>query len=183
MGVLVMPMILIVAAIAASPRESLCVDLGPQNLEHGLSAPAGGDGLQVAETLGGSSCRRIAGPNARYLYLRADATRVPSGCYDVYLAVDYFDDHAGFFHVEYDKVPAKEKKERHPAYTLAEDQALLIGSGQWQRAVFHLPEARFGHGQNFQADLRLLGTGLAVRQVEVLFSRPDDYRRGGTGSY
>jgi hypothetical protein len=179
MCVLVMPTVMILAAIAAAPRLSLRVELGQQNQEHGLSSPAEGDGRQVAETLGGSPCRRIAGPNAHYLYLKADATRVPPGCYDAYLAVDYFDDHAGLFHVEYDKVPAEGKKEKNPAYTRAEDQALLLGSGQWQRVVFHLPEARFGHGQNFQADLRLSGAGLAMRKVEVLFSRPGDYRSGG----
>ena len=178
MHVLVMPVVVILAAFAASPRESLRVELGEINHEQGLFSPAGGDGLQVVETVGGTPCRRI-GPGAHYLYLKADATRVPPGSYDAYLAVEYLDDHTGLVHVEYDKAPSKDRKDKNPAYSRAEDVALLVSSGLWQRAVIHLPEARFGHGQNFQADLRLVGTGLAVRRVEVLFCRPDDYRAGG----
>ena len=45
--------------------------------------------------------------------------------------------------------------------------------------MIHLPDARFGHGQNFAADLRLMGSEVAVRRIELLFARPPDYRPGG----
>ena len=48
----------------------------------------------------------------------------------------------------------------HYLYIKAGDLVLAVGSGPWQRAVIHPPDARFGHGQNFGADARLAGHGL-----------------------
>ncbi len=149
---------------------------GATNHEHGLTVPSGGDGGNVAETLGGSPCRRISGPKSHYLYVKADAARVPPGCYDVYLAVEYYDDRTEAVRVEYDKAPLV--RQANSFYTLAEDLLLLVDSRQWRRTVLHLPDARFGHGQNFAADLRLMGSEVAVRRIEVLFAPPPDYRPG-----
>jgi hypothetical protein len=159
------------------PVGPLWIELGPANHEHGLSVPSGGDGCNAAETLADSPCRRIHGPKANYLYLKADAARVPPGCYDAYLAVDYFDDATEAVRVEYDKAPLV--RAANSFYTAAQDLLLLAGSRQWRRTVIHLPDARFGHGQNFAADLRLVGSEVAVRRLELLFVRPPDYRPGG----
>jgi Glycosyl hydrolase family 14 len=165
------------ATLGVLAAEPLSVRLGNTNEEHGLSVPSGGDGGNVAAEVGGSSCRRIEGEKAGYLYVKADVARVPRGDYDAYVSVEYFDDAPQFARVVYDATP--EVREQNTYYTVADDTILLIGSGQWQRAVIHLPHARFGHGQNFQADFRLAGHGLAVRRIEVSFSKPDDYRPGG----
>ena len=163
--------------LSVSAAEPLSIQLGNTNDEHGLSVPSEGDGENMAVEVGGSSCRRIEGEKAHYLYVKADAARVPPGDYDAYVSVEYFDDAPQFARVVYDAAPVV--REKNTFYTLADDSILLIGSGRWQRAVIHLPHARFGHGQNFQADFRLAGRGLAVRRVEVAFLKPDDYRPGG----
>ena len=165
------------ATLGVSAAEPLSIQLGNTNDEHGLSVPSEGDGGNMAAEVGGSSCRRIAGEKAHYLYVKSDAARVPAGDYDAYVSVEYFDDAPQFARVVYDATPVV--REKNTFYTMADDSILLIGSGRWQRAVIHLPHARFGHGQNFQADFRLAGRGLAVRRIEVAFSRPDDYRSGG----
>ena len=159
------------------PVQPLWIELGPANHEHGLATPSGGDGGNVAEMLGGSPCRRISGPNSHYLYVQADAARVPPGCYDVYLAVEYYDDRTEAVRVEYDKAPLV--RQTNSFYTLSQDLLLLFDSRQWRRTVIHLPDARFGHGQNFAADLRLAGSAVAVRRIELLFAPPPDYRPGG----
>ena len=56
-------------------------------------------------------------------------------------------------------------------YTVCDDVIVLGGSGKWQRAILHLPDARFGKGENWQADLRLSAWSLAVRRLEVSLTR------------
>jgi hypothetical protein len=160
-----------------SSAESLWVELGPKNQEYGLAVPSGGDGGNVAESLGGVPCRRMNGQQSHYLYVKTDAARVPPGRYDVYVALEYYDDRTEVVRVEYDKAPVV--RQSNSFYTLAKDLILAGDSRQWQRAVVHLPDARLGHAQNFAADFRLMGEGLAVRRIELLFARPADYRPGG----
>ena len=160
-----------------SASEPVWIQLGATNQAHGLSVPTGGDGANVADVAGGSPCRRVQGANAHYLYLKADAARVAPGDYDTYVVVEYFDDKPQIGRVVYDAAPVVQEK--NTFYTAANDLLLLIGSGQWRRAVLHLPHARFGHGQNGGADLRLCGQALAVRRIEIVFSKPKDYRQGG----
>ena len=159
------------------PAEPLWIRLGPANEAHALASPSGGDGTTADETLVGSPCRRIQGDNSHYMYFQADAALTPPGEYDAYLAVEYFDDRTEIARVQYDKAPLDRRT--NSFYASAEDVILLVGSRQWQRAVVHLPQARFGHGQNFAADFRLAGQDLAVRRVEVSFTRPVEYRSGG----
>ncbi len=159
------------------PSQPLWIRLGPANEEHGLASPSGGDGATAAETMAGSHCRRIRGGNSHYMYFKADGSLAPPGDYNAYLTVEYFDDCIEVARVEYDKAPLD--RDKNSFYTLAEDLILLTGSGQWRWAVVHLPQARFGHGQNFAADFRLMGRDLAVRRVDLSFTRPSDYRAGG----
>lgn len=164
---------------SARTHGSRWVNLGPRNDEHGLSVPSGGDGANVPATRAGSPCRQLAGDRAVYLYVKAEPA-VAEGDHDAWLTVEYFDDYPQVAGIEYDLAPAV--REKNSYYTRADDLILLTGSGQWQRAVMHLPHARFGHGQNFQADLRLTGRDLAVRRLEIAFDRPADYRPGGFDS-
>ena len=85
----------------------------------------------MAETLALSPCRRIHGPKANYLYVKADAARVPPGCYDAYLAVEFYDDRTEAVRVEYDKAPLV--RATNSFYTPAQDLVLLCDSRQWRR--------------------------------------------------
>jgi hypothetical protein len=79
--------------------------------------------------------------------------------------------------VQYDKVPDGQTSNTH--YAEAEDVAAMVGSGQWQRTTIRLPDARFGNGQNFSADLRLCGPEVAIRRIELAFTAPANYTPGG----
>ena len=164
-------------AVGTLQAEPLSVQLGPVDQEHGLAVPSSGDGKTAPETLAGSPCRRITGPIAHYMYVRADSSRLPRGRYDAWLTVEFFDDQLGIARVEYDKAAATPRG--NPHYAVAEDGILLLRTGQWQRAVVHLPEARFAHGQNGGADLRLGATGMVVRRIEIAFQRPAEYGMDG----
>lgn len=158
---------------AALPAEPLWVELGPTNQEHGLSSPSIGDGSTVAEVVGGSPCRRTGGRAAPFLYVKADAPGLTPGRHDVYLAIEYFDERLGIVRVEYDKAPFDPTK--NSRYTKTDERILMTGSRTWQRAVVHLPDARLAHQQNSQADARLMSQGLAVRRLELSFTKPRDY--------
>ena len=171
LSVFLLPSTLLIAA------EPLWIQLKEKNQGDGLSVSSGGDGANVAEVVAGSPCRRISGTKSLYLYVQADAARVTPGDHDVYVVVEYFDDKPQIARLEYDAAPVV--RERNSLYTAAEDIILLGGSGEWQRAMVHLPHARLGHGQNFSADFRLMGAGIAVRRLEVLFAKPKGYHFGG----
>jgi hypothetical protein len=169
--------VLLCVLLTAPAPETLSIDLGSTNQEHGLSVPTGGDGTNQPATVAGSACRRITGDKSLYLYVCADDARVPAGRYDAYLTVDYFDENLGTMQVQYDKVP--DGHTSNSRYATAEDTILMVGTGQWQRAVLRLPDARFGNGQNFNADLRLHGAEVAVRRLELSFTPPKGYIPGG----
>lgn len=171
--------ILLAAALWGAVDQSaapLWVQLGPTNETHGLTVPSQGDGTNEPDNLAGSPCRRLTGDRSLYLYVQAAA--VVPGTYDAYVAVEYLDEGFGQIRAQYDRAPLDRQK--NSLYAGSPDSILLLGSGRWQRAVLHLPDARFGHGQNFQADFRLNAPRLAVRRIEVLWSRPADYSPGGT---
>jgi hypothetical protein len=168
---------LLLSTIGLLPNSPLWVQLGTVNQPHGLTVPTQGDGQNSVETLDAVSCRRITGQRSLYMYVKADESLIPPGSYDAYVAVEYFDDQTSIIQVEYDKAPVV--RQANSFYTKTDDLLLALGSGQWRRGVIRLPDARFGHGQNGGADFRLVGAGLAVRKIEVTFSRPADYRPGG----
>lgn len=165
------------STIGSVRSEPLWIQLGSTNQGHGLKVPSAGDGTNSVEALGGIACRRITGERSLYMYVKADENLLPPGSYDAYVAVEYFDDRTSLIHLEYDKAPVV--REKNSFYTRTDDLLLALGSGQWRRGVIHLPDARFGHGQNGGADFRLIGAGLVIRKIEVTFSRPADYRPGG----
>lgn len=164
------------AVLTTALPESLSVELGPTNREQGLSVPSGGDGTNQPDTVAGSLCRRVAGDRSLYLYVCVDDAQVPAGHYDAYLTVDYFDRALGTMQVQYDKAVGGTS---NPRYAAAEDMIVMVGSGRWQRAVLRLPDARMGGGQNFNADLRLCCTDVAIRRLELSFKKPAGYVPGG----
>jgi len=164
-------------AAGAPPAEPLWVQLGPQNVEHGLSVPSAGDGINTPETIAGSPCRRIARDKSHYLYVKIDDRLVPAGEYDAYLAIEFYDDRVTVIRVQYDKVPSP--ADANSRYAHAEDLCLGLDTRRWRRSVIRLNPARFGSGQNHQADLRVHADGLAVRRIELTFAPPADYRPGG----
>jgi hypothetical protein len=163
----------LLSTIGSPPSEPLWIQLGNVNQGQGLTVLSGGDGRNAVETLGGNACRRITGARSLYLYVKADAHRIAPGAYDAYVVIEYFDDRTSVVRLEYDKAPVDRRK--NSFYAPSDDLLLTLGTGQWRRGVMHLPDARFGHGQNYGADFRLVGPGLAVRKIEVTFSRPADY--------
>ncbi len=170
----------VAALVSAGAPQPLWVELGAKNAEHGLTVLNQGDGVNEAVTIGGVEGRQTAAGRTSYLYVKADATQVPAGRYDAYATVDFLDGAPGVFPVEYDALAAK--SDASNPYTAAQDCIVRFGSpgtGQWRRAIIHLPDARFGHGENWGADFRICGAGLVVRRVEVSFVKPDDYVEGG----
>ena len=155
----------------------LWVALGPQNDEHGLTVISDGDGKNVPDTIAGSPCRRIEN-GCSFIYVQADAGQLPPGRHDAYVIVEYYDRQPGIVNVEYDR--AVEPADLMSHYTVSDDVIVLGGSGKWQRAILHLPDAKFGKGQNWQSDLRLSTWSLAVRRLEISLTRPADYVPGGT---
>jgi hypothetical protein len=161
------------AAPAADPLPDLSVTLGERNTGTGLAVPSAGDGVNVAETIGGSSARRVQHDRAGYLYVAIDHPAYEQGPRDVYVVVEVWGERFGRISIQYDKdspSPSIATK-----YTAAEDTLLLTGSGRWRRGVFHLPGLRLGHGQNFAADFRLAGRDFAVRSITVTPRRPAGY--------
>ncbi len=160
------------ASVGAPPP--LWVGLGATNSEHGLTVPNQGDGLNAPLAIDGVEGRRVADGKTSYLYVKADEAQVPAGRYDAYATIDFLDEDPGIFPIEYDAVADKPSP-----YMTAQDSIVRFGTATWRRAIVHLPDARFGHGENWGADFRICGGRLTVRRVEVSFVRPDDYSPGG----
>ncbi len=151
----------------------LCITLGVTNSGEGLSVPAGGDGANVPDVVGGTPARRVQGPGARYLYVAVNHPAYLPGPRDLYVTAEVYDAAFGRLALQYDKAAATPTLESR--YAAAEGSLLQLGGGTWRRAVFHLPAARLAHGQNGGADFRLDGPRLAVRAITVSPRRPADY--------
>jgi len=167
----------LVALLASAHADPLWVTLGPQNASHGLTILSQGDGQNAPDSVAGSACRSLA-PKSCYLYVQADPAAIAPGNHEAFVTVEYFDRDAGLVNVEYDR--AVDEPTLQTSYTLADDVIVLGGSGKWMRGILRLADARFGKGQNWQADFRLRSWSLTVRRVEVSLTRPPDYVPGGT---
>jgi len=163
---------LLAALTSQAPDNTLWVQLGPRNSEHGLSVPSAGDGENVATTLGGEQCRRVAGGRSPYLYIKADDALAPPGDRDVYLTVEFYDEHMGYVPVQYDRAGGG-------AYEGADEGILMLGSSEWRRQTVRLAHAALSNRQNWQADLRLCSADIAVRRIELSLTAPEGYRPGG----
>lgn len=137
---------------------------------NGLSAPSGGDGVNVAETVAGQAVRRIA-PESLYFYVRIEDPRYEQAApLDLYLSVEVADDEFNRVGVQYDQAMPGNRAGAN--YATAEGTALLTGQGGWRSIHFRLPQARVGHGENHGTDCRLNARGLAVRKVQIAAAPP-----------
>ncbi|MCX7014650.1 MAG: beta-galactosidase [Candidatus Sumerlaeota bacterium] len=107
----------------------------------------------------------------------SDGANVPAGPVDAYLTVEYFDDEFSGIQVQYDGF--SEKGDRVGHYVRAEDFFVALGSGAWRRATARLPGLCASEMWDKRGNLRLERKGLAVRRVEVAFTRPAEYIEGG----
>ncbi len=169
----------VLLAAIASPLSAvpppLSIELGPVNRGAGLSVPSAGDGVNVAETVGGVTLRRIKpGSRSLYLYVRIDEPAYEKAApVDLYVTAEVLDDDFRNITLQYDKAAAKPNI--GTKYTPARGTALLLGRGGLRTLHFFLPEARVGHGQNHGADFRFSGAELAVHRITVTTRRPEGF--------
>ena len=110
--------------------------------------------------------KRGTTPPSSYLYFKLSPDLRGKLGPDAYLAVDFLDEGIGFTGVQYnsDKGPYAEGR-----------GFLLIGTGQWERALVHLTDAKFAGLQNGGADFRFsspAGT-ITIARIEVHTARPN----------
>lgn len=143
------------------------VTLAATNHGVGLNVPSGGDGVNVAVTVGGYAARRIEGERSHYLYVAIHQPAWTNGPVDAYVAAEVFDDRVARLEIQYDGIEQR--------YERAVSPSLLAGSGRWRTVWFHLKALRLGHGQNSGADFRLQAPGLAVRRIMLTTRTPPDW--------
>ena len=105
-----------------------------------------------------------------------DHSAYAKGPAGVYVTVEFLDDSFGRLGIEYDRAGPNDKLADR--YVAADNALRLANTGTWRRAVFHLPDLRLGHGQNWGADFRLTGRRIAVRRITVSARPPADYVPG-----
>ena len=149
-----------------SSLPALTVTLAESNTAVGLFVPSEGDGVNQPEIIEGITARRII---SSCLYIAINHPDYGKGPVDLDVEVEVYDDgpaHAAReLILQYDK--ASPTPDQDTKYTPADGGMLLSGKGQWERTVFHLPETRLGHGQNANADFRILGPGAAIHRISV----------------
>lgn len=163
-------------AAGADGLPDLSVTLGWENVGTGLVVPASGDGVNAPVVVQGVSARRIAGEGSSYLYVVIGHPAYTRGPVDVYVTVEFLDENPGRLRLEYDRTGGADQPAAR--YVAAGETLLLTGSNAWRQAVFHLPDLRLGHGQNWGADFRLIGRRLAVRRITVSPKPPAGYVPG-----
>lgn len=158
--------------ILVQPGDRLWIDLAPSTTAEGLRVPSAGDGVLEPDEVAGNPCMRIA-PGSNYLYVDIDHERLPARPLDLWVRIEFHDSHLGLIDVDYDRA-------NESPYYRAADTVVMLGSGQWQSATVHLPEAAVTNRENHGTDFRLVASDVAIRRIEVLLAEPDDYVRGGT---
>jgi hypothetical protein len=138
--------------------NSVMITLGTTNRPAGLTQLENEDGSTQPKTVGGREGRGLktgtAGPPGRYLYFSVDDSFKPDAPANFRLDVSYYDAAPGSMSVEFDGIDPNAPF--GGAYTRSPNTAALSGSKRWVTASFSLPRARFDHGQNRNADFRLV---------------------------
>lgn len=134
----------------------------------GLDLITSADGQWEQRTIGGREAavlKQIDSPPNYYLYFQlTPEARAKLGS-EAYLLVDFLDEGMGVVRSEYNSTSAPYS--RGPG-------CLLIGAGQWERALLHLTDTKFAGLQNAGADFRLGYAGpLTIARVEVHATKPD----------
>jgi len=189
-----------------SDFKAVSVTLGPTNDARGLTQFEFADGKTAPAEAGGRACRVVVATEhgGRYVYFQIHDSFKWADTMLVDVAVEYYDQGAGNFRIEYDGPDPNAPF--NGAYTASKTAVTLGNSGQWKTATFRLTGARFLNSQNGGADFRLATQGdpLHVSRVTVTrlglpaeagadlpgwqwdFERPPDrswYVRGGPGSF
>ena len=126
------------------------------NENRGVTQVGSTDGVTEPAEVGGRSCRRTVATahGGRYVYFRIDDSFKWADTMRVELEVEYYDDGAGTFTVEFDGSDLNAPFAG--AYTRASRTVSLTGSGSWRSAVFPLTGARLLNSQNSGSDFRLV---------------------------
>jgi hypothetical protein len=118
------------------------------------------DGITKPENVQGVSCRSLhlteRGVPKGYFFFTIDPSFKNRDISRVKIEVDYFDglDLLGtVFGVQYDAKGSDENR----ALTVKQilPNIVLRGSGQWLKATFHLPDAKFANSQSHKSDFRI----------------------------
>lgn len=109
--------------------------------------------------------KKIDNPPNYYLYFRfAPDVRAKLGS-EVYLLVDFLDEGIGTVGTEFNAVSGPYTP--GPGY-------LLVGSGEWERGLIHLTDAKFAGSQNGGADFRFVYPSgpISIAKLEVYTQDP-----------
>jgi hypothetical protein len=154
-----------------SDAKSVSIMLGATNREVGLKQIENEDGQTTPATPGKRAGRAIipAPGKGRYLYFAVDDSFNASDTTAFKLEVEYFDTAPGRLSVEFDG--SDESAPFSGAYTRAAETVALMGTKSWRRATFTMTGAKFTHGQNRGADLRLVVEAPEFAVARVTLSR------------
>ena len=140
------------------PDQTVSLTLGKSKVSRGLTTRSGGDGTFQDLVVGGRPATVPVPDEAQrvrntMIYLWVDDNILPPGDYDLEAVVDYFDQSAGSFMIEYDSVQGDTIEDRYK-----DSRAVsLLDTKMWRTAVIPLTGARLAGRQNDNADLRING--------------------------
>lgn len=154
-----------------SDFQSVSVTLGPTNEARGLTQFEWADGTTAPAEMGGRACRVVTpNPHAgRYVYFQIHDSFKWTDTMLVDVAVEYYDQGRGSFHVEYDGPDPNAPF--NGAYTTSPTRVTLNDTRQWKKATFRLTGARFLNSQNGGADFRLATQGDPLHVSRVIVTR------------
>jgi hypothetical protein len=129
------------------------LDLGPTDVEDGLSRVVVGDGDTVPAAMDGREARRNDDPSQdKYIYFDVDSLFAINGSNpDLYIKIDYYDTSTSTLTLQYDAIDGTVYK-NGGAVTLTD-------TNTWKQHTFHVTDAYFGGRQNDGADFRIYGGG------------------------
>lgn len=162
-----------------SDFKSVSVTLQTTNEARGLTQFEFADGRTAPAAAGGRSCRVVVATEhgGRYVYFQIHDSFKWADTMLVDVEVEYFDQGAGSFRIEYDGPDPNAPF--NGAYTASRTSVTLGNSGQWKTARFRLLGARFLNSQNGGADFRIAVQGEPMHFGKVTVTRPGQPAEAG----
>ena len=138
------------------------IDLGPTDIESGISHLQPGDGDTTPVTIGGRTARRNldSGSDFYFYFALSDGFLFEGNHREVFITIDYYDSGSGTLTLQYDAVGPNAYKRSDPV--------VLTGSNTWKAHTFHLKDAYFGNRQNNGADFRIFGGTEGTFYLDVI---------------
>jgi len=166
--------------------NSVSVVLGDPDAEHGNGIEHvywEKDGVTTNTVVEGVPCRRleVRKGGVGYLYFIINAAFKEQDIENVVIDVEYLDDKARAFGLEFDA--SKTQKIPNPAYASAGLPVRGQGSGTWQTAGFRVERATFKNAQNSKADFRLWTDSPELCVARVTVWRMGDFVRRGSSQW